>query len=181
MARPSTVARVHAAVLDLATERGPTALTMERIAARAGVGKQTLYRSWQSVPAILFDALLEHSNSSEAAEVMDVDPLTCAENLLRAADEEIATEPHASLLRALAASIQTDEALARDYRRRLLEPQLAQVHAVLRAGGSLDPERTAELLIAPVFYRWFMRLPRMSEAERALHVRQVFAATDHDS
>ena len=57
MARPTTAARVFAAVLHLADRGGPSALTMEGIATEAGVGKQTLYRTWPSIHALLFDAL----------------------------------------------------------------------------------------------------------------------------
>ena len=39
LARPSTVARVHRAVLEMAYEVGPAGLSMEGIAVRAGVGK----------------------------------------------------------------------------------------------------------------------------------------------
>lgn len=178
MARPGTVTRVHAAVLDLATEHGPAALTMERIAATAGVGKQTLYRSWPSVTSVLFDALLARSAPRPGDDV----PAGClqaqVESLMRAAIAEISTEPNATLLRALAAAIQTDERVAREYRSRLLDPQLDQVHTLLRSGGCPDPARTAELLLAPVFYRWFMRLPAMDDVELSAHVAQVLGAAD---
>ncbi|RYB95358.1 TetR/AcrR family transcriptional regulator [Nocardioides oleivorans] len=181
MARSSTIARVHAAVLELAAEHGPTSLTMEGIASRAGIGKQTLYRSWPGVPAVLFDALLAHGDApgSDGARA-DGDLAHQLEDLLVAATEEISTEPHASLLRALAAVIQTDESVAREYRTRLLEPQLAQVHDVLRAAGSSEPERAAELLMAPVVYRWFLRLPPMTTEQLVRHVEDVLALTDRD-
>src|SRR5699024_8599934 len=102
MARPETVKRVHAAVMALADRGGPGALTMEGIAAEARVGKQTLYRSWLSVHAILFDALAGESAALDAS----ADDLTVIE-VLRAAIDEISTEPRSSLLRMLAASIQT--------------------------------------------------------------------------
>ncbi|GAA1921837.1 TetR/AcrR family transcriptional regulator [Nocardioides hwasunensis] len=172
MARTSTVVRVHSAVLELAAERGPTALTMEGIAARAGVGKQTLYRSWPGIPALLFDALLATGGEPSAPGTADDLPGQL-EQMLKAAITEISAEPHASLLRAISAIIQTDESVARDYRERLLEPQLAHVHAVLAAGGSLDPPRAAELLLAPIFYRWFMRLPPLSGPELHRHVHDV--------
>src|SRR6202044_3568343 len=43
---------------DLLVERGFAGVTIEGIAARAGVAKQTIYRWWTSKTAILFDALL---------------------------------------------------------------------------------------------------------------------------
>src|ERR1700722_13408927 len=44
---------------DLLVERGFAGVTIEGIAARAGVAKQTIYRWWDSKTAILFDALAE--------------------------------------------------------------------------------------------------------------------------
>ena len=43
---------------DLLVERGFAGLTVEGIAARAGVAKQTIYRWWDSKSDILFDALI---------------------------------------------------------------------------------------------------------------------------
>ncbi|MEV0945121.1 TetR/AcrR family transcriptional regulator [Rhodococcus sp. NPDC049939] len=175
MARTTTVARVHAAVLELATAYGPASLTMEGIAAKAGVGKQTLYRTWQSVPAILFDALLTRSTQQPDTDARDDggDLQHQLEELLRSAIEEITTQPHESLLRTLAATIQTDEAVAREFQERLLRPQLSTVQALFQRGGVSDTQRAAELLLGPVFYRWFMRLPTMSPAELTQHVSQV--------
>ena len=87
---------------------------MEGIAAQAGVGKQTLYRSWPSVHAILFDALVAESadadESFDGASVVEV---------LQATIDEITTEPRGTLLRTLAAAIQVDEAVAWEFRTRL--------------------------------------------------------------
>lgn len=137
MARPQTVARVHAAVLSLAERAGPDALTMEGIAAEAGVGKQTLYRSWPSVHAILFDALVAEPEGTRAG---DGDGDGTIVGLLRATIEEISTEPRASLLRLLAASIQTDAAVAAQFVERLLGPQLTQVRRLVAAAGYAQPQ-----------------------------------------
>src|SRR5664280_3203110 len=47
------------AALALLRADGYGAMTIERIAARAGVGKQTIYRWWPSKGAVVFEALLE--------------------------------------------------------------------------------------------------------------------------
>src|SRR6202451_1156755 len=52
------IAVLHAAD-DLLVERGYAGVTIEGIAARAGVAKQTIYRWWPSKFEILMDTLLE--------------------------------------------------------------------------------------------------------------------------
>lgn len=170
MARHETVSRVHAAVLDLAERCGPSALTMEGIAAAAGVGKQTLYRSWPSVHAILFDALADESDSPDA-------PLEEATvvGLLRAASDEISIEPRSSLLRMLAASIQTDEVIAQQFHERLLGPQVELIRQCVKAAGYPNPQESTELLLAPIFYRWFLRLPQFQDNELREHVERILA------
>lgn len=145
-------------------------MTMEGIAAEAGVGKQTLYRNWPSVTAIVFDALAQDSTPHPEGPT-DLS-LTAA---LSAAVEEISTEPRHSLLRTLSASIQTDEAVAHEFRDRLLTPQLAQMRELVRGEGARDPVWATEMLLAPIFYRWFMQLPQFDDAELAEHVRSVMA------
>lgn len=186
MARPRTVTRVHHAVLELVSEQGHSGLTMEGIAARAGVGKQTLYRTWPSVPAILFDALLARASPAESAAIAtDPTPQSPSdtpfpellESLVRQAIEEIGTEPDESLFRSLAAAIQHDPELAREYRERLMAPQLAQFHALFHDAGFDWAEEATELLLAPIFHRWFLRTPAMDEREIGEHVRRVLRAT----
>jgi AcrR family transcriptional regulator len=46
------------AALELGSEQGWDGLTIEGIAARAGVGKTTIYRRWPSVWAIVTDAVM---------------------------------------------------------------------------------------------------------------------------
>ncbi len=45
------------AALELFAESGPDALCIERVAARAGVGKATIYRRWPGKEDLLLDAL----------------------------------------------------------------------------------------------------------------------------
>lgn len=45
------------AALDLVSEQGRGAVSMEAIAARAGVGKSTVYRRWGNLPDLLADAV----------------------------------------------------------------------------------------------------------------------------
>lgn len=167
MARPTTAARVFAAVLHLAEHGGPSALTMEGIAAEAGVGKQTLYRTWPSIHALLFDAL--------AAESAAAEPLVSHPDLfeaLKATSTELVSEPRASLLRMLAAAVQSDEAIAHQFHTALFQPQ-QQFARLVAADGFANPERATELLLAPLLFRWFLRLPPLSDGELADHIETV--------
>jgi AcrR family transcriptional regulator len=57
------------AVDDLLVEQGYAAMTMKGIAARAGVGRQTVYRWWNSKAEILLEAVI-----LDAAHELTVDP-----------------------------------------------------------------------------------------------------------
>lgn len=159
MASIRTRARVHGSVLGLVGEIGFARLTMEGIAARAGVGKQTLYRSWPSTGAIVFDALLARSETPEGRVVVPngadlrSDLLLLVEETVR----ELTSPEIEPLLRAVTAAIQTDVGLARQYRERLLEPQTAAVARRFEQAGTADPAAAAELLLGPILHRWLLR------------------------
>lgn len=46
-----------AAALDLLREGGPEAVTHQRVAERAGIGRATVYRHWPDRQSLMFDAL----------------------------------------------------------------------------------------------------------------------------
>ncbi len=50
------------ATRELLLARGFDGLTIEAVAARAGVGKQTIYRWWPSRPALVADVMLEDAD-----------------------------------------------------------------------------------------------------------------------
>jgi AcrR family transcriptional regulator len=60
---PETQNGILRAAEDILVEEGYRALTIERLAARAGVGKTTIYRRWKSISEIVSD-LLDAANSA---------------------------------------------------------------------------------------------------------------------
>lgn len=178
MARARTRSKVHAAALSLAGDHPVAAITMEGIAARAGVSKQTLYRSWSSTGEILFDALLARSLDENGSVTvpnsgdLDVDLTALATGMI----DELSDPTHERLLRAVTAELQSDDDLAAQFRELLLAPQLAAIADRLRAAGVRDPHDVTELLVGPIFHRWLLRSRPFDATWVSAHVERVLRA-----
>ncbi|MFJ2866150.1 TetR/AcrR family transcriptional regulator [Kitasatospora sp. NPDC087314] len=168
--------RSRAAVLTAATELvaevGYGKLTIEAIAARAGVGKQTIYRWWPSKGAVVFDAFLVAGRHEGGLALPDTGNLaTDLRTVLRASSDEL-TDPSADrTYRALSAEILNDPALHAEYRTRLLDPLLEITRDRLRSAreaGQIAPDTdldlAVELVYGPLHYRWQYRLGPLSHA-----------------
>ncbi|MEU2429997.1 TetR/AcrR family transcriptional regulator [Streptomyces sp. NPDC007861] len=176
---------IYDAALDLVGEAGYTRTTIEGIAARAGVGKQTIYRWWPSKAAVLLDAFLDRAEQAAQGEpgLPDTGDLEADLKLvLRATVDELNSPVYDAPARALAAESVSDPALAAQFVERLLEPSLqlyvrrldaARAAGHVRAG--IDPRIALELLVGPLAHRWLLRtLPLTHEyadkvVEYALH------------
>ena len=151
---------------------------MEGVAAHAGVSKQTLYRSWPSTGAILFDALLARS-LGEKGDVVVPDSGDLARDLELLATETIAEMTdltHEPLLRAITAEIQTDADLAAQYRELLMAPQLSAIAERFRIAGVTDSEDAAELFVGPILHRWLLRSRPFDARWVAAHVDRTLRA-----
>ncbi|WP_049822093.1 TetR/AcrR family transcriptional regulator [Arthrobacter sp. H41] len=179
MARPKTRTQVHDAVLALAGEGGFGNITMEGVAMRAGVSKQTLYRSWPSTGAILFDALLIRSVTADGVVVVpnSGDLAADLESLVTATIAELTDPTQERFLRAVTADIQTDEVLAAQFHDLLLTPQLRGISDRLERGSIADPDAAAELLLGPILHRWLLRTRAFEPGWAAEHVQRVLRAT----
>ena len=175
MARQKTREKVHAAVLSLARENQVGTITMEGIAARASVSKQTLYRTWSSTGGILFDALLARSTDDDGVVLVpDSGDLAIDLEALAAGTIAELTDPaQEPLLRAVTAELQFNEGLAAQFRSRLLGPQLAAISHRLSEGGVTHPDDTAELFVGAIFHRWLLRTRPFDAEWVANHVRRV--------
>lgn len=157
---------ILAAARSLVAEVGFGKLTIEAIAARAGVGKQTIYRWWPSKGAVVFDAILA-ANADEAGSHALPDTGDVERDLklvLRAIVAELIDPNVDKLHRAVTAEIQHDATLANELVERLLRPQIdatVQRLEIARARGQLDARVDArlgaELLYGPIFHRWLLR------------------------
>ncbi|BCJ47214.1 TetR family transcriptional regulator [Actinoplanes ianthinogenes] len=158
---------VLTAAFDLVQEVGYAKLTIEGIAARAGVGKQTIYRWWPSKGVVLFDAFLMLSESGDGGPVVLPDTGDLRADLilvLRATVEELNDPRYDQPMRALATEITHDAELAAAYREHLDEPmreaKRERLRSAQRAGQlapGLDLDIAVDLIWGPVLNRWLQR------------------------
>ncbi|MES9806231.1 TetR/AcrR family transcriptional regulator [Streptomyces cinereoruber] len=167
------------AALALVTENGYAKTTVEGIAARAGVGKQTIYRWWPSRAAVLLDAFLDlQARAAEAmggdagSEIPDTGDLAAdLKHVLRATVDEMNAPAFEGPTRALAAEGITDPDLGARFTEALLEPQLQhyvrRIEAAREAGHvdpGTDPRLAVELLVGPLHHRWIHRTLPLTHA-----------------
>ncbi|MFY2564467.1 TetR/AcrR family transcriptional regulator [Corallococcus terminator] len=151
------------AVVELVGEQGYARLTIEAIAARAGVGKQTIYRWWPTKGALVLDAFA--ALAGEAAALPDTGNLAVdLKTVLRATVVELCEPRFEVPSRALTAESQLDPVLARQFVDTLLRPSLEvtkeRLRAAQRAGQvaqGVDLDVAVELLFGPLFHRWLLR------------------------
>lgn len=147
------------ASLDLALEVGYAKLSIEAVAARAGVGKHTVYRRWSSRGLLFLDAVLNlstdglsHPNTGDV--VADL-----RETMTKAVDL-LGRPPWGPLYQALIGEAQHDPEVAAALNQRFIEPQTADTLARLKAAkdqGELAPDFDLDLafdiLSGPLYYR----------------------------
>lgn len=159
---------IYDAALALVAEAGYPKTTIEGIAARAGVGKQTIYRWWGSKADVLLEAFLDLSEqAAEAAgqapyAIPDTGDLAAdLKGVLRATVDELLDPRFEAPSRALAAEGLVNEQLGRQFVAQLLEPQLqlyvTRLRSAQRTGdvrADVDPRIALELFVSPLAQRW---------------------------
>ena len=144
---------------DLLVERGFAGVTIEGIAARAGVAKQTIYRWWASKTDILFDALtVDAAEFFTPADHGDLgrdlqDQLGQLATFLSRTDA-------GAVFRALAGQAQHDPAVAARFESEVMARQRDRDRAPFlraRRRGELpeatDIDLAIDRLVGPIYYR----------------------------
>jgi len=147
------------ATLELVGEVGYGRLTIEAIAARAGVGKQTIYRWWPTKADVLLDALTAKASvvvpePNEGSYVADLRAFLLATFTL-GRDPRIV-----DVLRALMTHAQLDPAFGERFRERFLQARRDALGALLdraEARGDLPATASkgtvADIVFGVVWYR----------------------------
>jgi AcrR family transcriptional regulator len=159
---------IYEAALALVSESGYQKVTIEGIAARAGVGKQTIYRWWSTKAEVLLEAFLDLSDQAAAAlgstpfEFPDTGDLAAdLKFVLRATVDQLFDPRFEAPSRALAAEGVVNEKLGSEFVAKLLEPQLQLYAERLRSAqntgqvrADIDPRIALELFVSPLAQRW---------------------------
>ncbi|MFF9042793.1 TetR/AcrR family transcriptional regulator [Streptomyces parvulus] len=162
---------IYDAALALVGEVGYPKTTIEGIAARAGVGKQTIYRWWSSKADVLLEAFLDlgeraaraaGAETQAAYAIPDTGDLAAdLKAVLRTTVDELRDPAFEVPSRALAAEGLVDEKLGRRFVAQLLEPSLQLYVDRLRAAQDagqvrpeIDPRIGLELFVSPLAQRW---------------------------
>jgi AcrR family transcriptional regulator len=161
--------RILQAALRLVSAKGFRAITVDRIAAEAGVGKMTLYRRWPNKSSLVMDALLELIGPQT-----DFPSAACALESLQKQlqlQAKFFRSKYGRFIRSLLAEAQSDEQLARAFRDHWLYPRRAGVLQILQRAvkeGDLRPgidlETTIDMLYGPIYYRLLLGTGEIDDA-----------------
>jgi AcrR family transcriptional regulator len=144
----------------LLEEGGIPAVTMEGIAARAGVGKPTIYRSWPNAHAVAMAAMLEGADEPRSAAVrrgrsawMEL------RTQLRKMADVFASRTGRNVTMMLAAAQENTE-LSKAFRNHFIVARREEGRALLKRAvaegdlrGDIDYDVALDMIYGPVFFR----------------------------
>ncbi|MGW4248563.1 TetR/AcrR family transcriptional regulator [Nocardia sp. NPDC004722] len=166
-------AKSHQAILDatfeLVVSKGYGKLTIEAIAAKAGVGKQTIYRWWPSKGAIALEAINDRIGSAtDFADTGDIaaDLKTQIHGLSRMLAGDVGC-----VYRGVIAEAQHDPALLQLVRDTFVEPRAqkgaVRLESAIHAGqirDDLSLLAMTNMLYGPVYVRFLLGVGDVAEA-----------------
>jgi AcrR family transcriptional regulator len=157
--RSDTDERILQATRELLIELGVGRLTVERVAARAGVAKTTIYRRYRSKHDLALAVLLRMVN--QIVSVPDRgDTRTELIEFVNGAVTVLGSTLMGRVMQGLVSDLATDSTLAEAFRGQIVAARLTEVRRLLDQGiargdlrSDLDYELVHELLFGPVYYR----------------------------
>ncbi len=159
--------RCHQAILtaaaELLEEKGYGGVSVEAIASRAGVGKQTIYRWWACKASVVMEAYAKQVNQN-----LPLPDTGCVKtdlgDMLGQLAVVLGTTSAGSALAGLIAEAQTDPHVAQEFRHQMIACRRAAAQTLLQRGidrGELRPDLDLDLAIdalcGPIWYRLLLR------------------------
>lgn len=153
--------------LKLLGEKGFPELTIEAVAARAGVSKATVYRWWPNKAALIADAFA--NSTTKRLHFPDTGSLRTDMSRQMRQVIKIFRSPRGRILSAILAAGQSDSALLTAFRERFMRPRRQEAYATLRRGiqrgelrKGLDLDLLLDLLYGPIYMRFLIRHDRLT-------------------
>jgi AcrR family transcriptional regulator len=173
------------AALDISRDEGYARLTVEAIAARAGVGKQTIYRWWPSKAAVLLEAIDEQA-TADAASFPDsddlLDDLRTMVTIVARLQARESFRPH---LTALIGEAQQDPELRSALLEQFIRPRRAPILARLRRGQdagqlpkSVDVNTVVEMIFGALYHRLLLRTGPLDDDYAVLVVETILKGSE---
>jgi len=166
------------ATRELLLERGFDGLTIEAVAARAGVGKQTIYRWWPSRPALVADVMLEDADKILASVNHTDDLATDLIGWVRKLAASLTTPRGSAMLRTLTVANMEHEDTAVKLRAGFSVPLHDSVRVRLLADGvdESTAESAADAIVGGVVYPILSGVQPYSPRRAELTTRLIVAA-----
>ena len=163
----------HEAILDASLvvleERGFAGASIEAIASRAGVGKQTIYRWWPTRGAIFLEAL--RSRAQTDIRVPDTGSLETDLQQFLSKSFALLRGRYGGLVASLMAEAQMDVAFHALFRTQLIDARRAALRSIFgqaQRRGTVRPRANVDAIVDMVFgamwYRLLLRHAKLSDA-----------------
>jgi AcrR family transcriptional regulator len=174
---------ILAAAYDLTTEVGYQDLTIEGIAARAGAGKQTVYRWWPTKADVLLEALALKADLTVS--IVDQGSFDAELGVFLRDSATLLSSPGvAPVLRSLMGEAQRDPAFRHRFQEGFLHKRRAALEKLVKRAAKrgdkphhLTPALTADVIFGFIWYR-------VLATDRLLDQRDITAIqtllSDHD-
>ena len=159
---PETRAKILKAAYEMLNEVGFMDLTIEGVAAKAGVGKPTIYRRWKTKAALAMDAFLEAVNP----EIAFPDHGSVKEDFREQMQKvvKLMKSPRGEVLASVIGCGQSNDELIAAFRDNWLIPRREDAKRIFQRGverGELREDIEAEIAIdalySPLFYRLLLK------------------------
>jgi AcrR family transcriptional regulator len=153
--------------LKLLGENGFSDLTIEAVAAHAGVGKATVYRWWPNKAALIADAFA--SSTSRKLHFPDTGSVYTDMSQQMRQLVKIFRSRHGRIVSAMLGGGQSDRDLIAAFRDRFLWPRRREAYATLRRGiqrgdvrKNVDLDLLLDSLYGPIYMRFLIRHDKLT-------------------
>jgi AcrR family transcriptional regulator len=153
--------------LKLLGENGFSDLTIEAVAAHAGVGKATVYRWWPNKAALIADAFA--SSTTRRLHFPDTGSVRTDMSQQMRQVIKVFRSRRGRILAAILAAGQSDRGVITAFRERFMRPRRQEAYATLRRGiargelrKNVDMDLLLDSLYGPIYMRFLIRHDKLT-------------------